>query len=87
MDEQGTPYISYYDGRNGVLKVAYRKDRKWVSEVVDQGFAGFTSSLQIYDGTIWLTYSGGPSGGLRFARRRLTTSALETHPPERTTQK
>ena len=71
LDEHDTPYISYYDGKSGVLKIAYRKEQKWLTEVVDRGFVGFTSSLQIHDGTIWLTYSGGPGGGLKFARRRL----------------
>jgi len=71
LDEQGTPYISYYDAKIGVLKVAYPQQQKWMTEVVDSGFAGFTSSLQIYDGTIWVTYSGGPAAPLRFARRSL----------------
>lgn len=77
LDEQGNPYISYYDSETGVLKVAHRQGQKWVSEVVDGGFAGFTSSLQIHDGTIWLTYSGGAGQGLRFARRTVVSSDPE----------
>jgi hypothetical protein len=87
LDEHGTPYISYYDGKNGVLKVAYQKEQRWVSEVVDDGFAGFTNSLQIHGGTIWLTYSGGPGGGLRFARRPLTPPAIETQSKEQSARK
>ena len=71
LDERDTPYISYYDAKIGVLKVAYPQQQKWTIEVVDSGFAGFTSSIQIYDGTIWVTYSGGPGAPLRFARRSL----------------
>ena len=66
-----TRRISAITTARAACKVAYRKEQKWFSEVVDQGFVGFTSSLQIHDGTIWLTYSGGPGGGLKFARRRL----------------
>ena len=81
LDEQGTPYISYYDVRAGVLKVAHRKDQKWLSEVVDSGFAGFTSSLQIHEGTIWLTYSSGNGSGLKFARRRIESPDSEARLP------
>lgn len=69
LDDRGTPYVSYYDPKRGVLTLGYRDGQRWITEIVDDGFAGFTSSLQIHDGTIWITYSGGPGGGLKFARR------------------
>ena len=69
LDENGSPYISFFDSGSTVLKVAYRKDQKWRTETVDTG--GFTSSIQIHAGTIWVTYSAGPGGGLKFARRNL----------------
>jgi hypothetical protein len=72
LDENGTPYISYYDSRNGLLKVAHKNGQGWVAEVVDTDLAGFTSSMQICNGMIWVTYSGGPRGGLRFAHRPVT---------------
>jgi hypothetical protein len=80
LDERGNPYISYYDGQTGILKVAYRNGGRWISEIVDRDFAGYTSSLQINAGIIWITYSGGPGGGLRFARRHLPVTALENEP-------
>ena len=80
LDDQGEPYISFFDAKHGVLKVAYRKDQKWLSEIVDTGSAGFTSSIQIHEGMIWVTYSAGPGGGLKFARR------LESPGPETRSQ-
>lgn len=71
LDAEGNPYLSYYDAGIGVLKVAWRKNGQWVHEVVDQNFAGFTSSLQIYDGTIWVTYEDEGSRSLKCARRLL----------------
>jgi hypothetical protein len=38
LDDNGTPYISYYDAKIGVLKLAYRKGNKWFSEIVDSEF-------------------------------------------------
>jgi hypothetical protein len=67
LDEQGKPYISYFDGGAGLLKVAHVVNDKWVTEVVDR-YSGFTSSLQIRQGRIWLTYSDA-NGRLKFARR------------------
>jgi hypothetical protein len=87
LDDQGTPYISYYDVRAGVLKVAHRKDQKWYSEVVDSGFAGFTSSLQIYEGTIWLTYASGNGSGLKIAKRRIESPDSEARMLNRTVAK
>jgi hypothetical protein len=87
LDEHGAPYISFFDRGIGVLKVAYRKDQKWLSEVVDTGSAGFTSSIQIHEGTIWLTYSAGPGGGLKFARRPLAPPAPEIQPQGRSVPK
>jgi hypothetical protein len=76
LDDQGNPYISYYDVGSGILKVAHRKDQKWVAEVVDRNFTGFTSSLQIDRGTIWLTYADEAGGGLKCARRSLELSSI-----------
>jgi hypothetical protein len=78
LDEQGKPYISYYDEGKGLVKVAHQTERGWISEVVDGGLAGLNSSIQIRDGTIWLTYSAGPHGGLKFARRRLDPTGSQT---------
>jgi hypothetical protein len=72
IDNNGNPYVSYYDGGRGLLKVASRKDQTtWVREIVDQNFSGFNSSLQIHDGTIWLTYADESGHRLKCARRSL----------------
>ena len=71
LDERNNPYITYFDSARGVLKLAYKKGEKWMAETVDEGFAGFTSSVQVYEGVIWITYSRGIGGGLKFARRRI----------------
>lgn len=71
VDDDGHPYISYYDAGLGVLKLAHLNGQKWVTEVVDENLAGFTSSLQITNGTVWLTYADENSAGLKFAYRPL----------------
>jgi hypothetical protein len=71
LDSRGNPYISYYDAGLGLLKVAHLSENKWVTEVVDQNYTGYTSSLQIAQGYIWVTYADEASGRLKFARRLL----------------
>lgn len=71
LDDEGRPYISYYDVWSGILKLAHRKGSKWVTEVVERGSAGLQSSLQLDHGTIWLTYADEGSGELKFARKPL----------------
>jgi hypothetical protein len=75
LDENGTPYISYYDAGAGLLKVAHQQGNRWVAEIVDQNFAGLNNSLQIYQGTLMLTYTDESSGAVKFARRTLERSA------------
>ena len=67
LDEDGTPYISYYDAGRGVLKVAHREAQKWVVETVDSNFSGFTSSLQISGGVLWVSYADESGGGVKVA--------------------
>jgi hypothetical protein len=74
LDEEGNPYLSYYDAGAGVLKVAYKLNGKWVTETVDQNSNGFTSSLQIGQGSIWMTYSDASGRSLQFAYRELGPS-------------
>jgi hypothetical protein len=71
LDDAGNLYISYFDAGAGLLKLAHKEGRQWVTETVDRGFAGFTNSLQICQGAIWLTYSDQSRKDLKFARRML----------------
>lgn len=71
LDSAGNPYISYYDAGSGVLKLAHRVARQWYTEVVDRNYAGFTNSLQIHEGTIWITYADQLRKDLKFARRMI----------------
>lgn len=75
VDEDGRPYITYYDGRYGQLHLAHKHGTGWGVEIVDGGFAGATSSLQIDHGVIWITYADESNHQLKVARR-----TLETHP-------
>ncbi len=70
-DGHGNPYVSYYDAGLGVLKVAHLQDGRWVPEVVADNFAGFTNSMQIRGGTIYLTFRDDTNQQLKFAFRRL----------------
>jgi hypothetical protein len=80
LDDAGNPYVSYYDAGTGVLKVAHQVNGRWVAEIVDDEFAGFTSSMQIANDTIWLVY--GDEGGerLRFAHRPIKPPAPAMSP-------
>jgi hypothetical protein len=69
LDDDGNPYIGYYDAKKGLLKVAHRVAQKWMVNAVDGNGAGFTSSLQIYKGTIWISYADEANGALKVARR------------------
>lgn len=82
LDQHGNPYVSYYDAGLGVLKVAHERDGRWVAEVVDQNFAGYTSSLQIYNDTIWVSYADESSGGLKVAHRPIDGAGSMAQEPE-----
>ena len=78
VDENGAPYITYHDGNPGLLKIAYRRGSKWFIEVVDTDSAGFTSSVQVSNGSVWITYMAEPGPGvqaLKCARARVEESA------------
>jgi len=80
LDEEGNPYLSYYDSGRGVLLLAHREGKNWVAETVDQNFAGYTSSIQIDRQTIFVTY-GDRAGALKVARRPLEVqSAVQEGP-------
>jgi len=78
VDAEGNPYLSYYDARGGVLKLAYRQDGKWIGELLDENYAGFTSSLAIDRDTLWVAYGDSLSGALKVAHRRLRAQVERT---------
>jgi hypothetical protein len=75
VDEAGNPYISYYDAGLGTLKLVYRKDGRWKMETVAENFAGFTSSLQISGGAVYVTFRDDSTQQLQFAFRPLQEPA------------
>jgi hypothetical protein len=81
LDPDGNPYISYFDERGGILKVAHRRDGKWLAEVLDQNFAGFTSSLAIDHGTVWVSYADKLGAALKVASRPLEAMPAPPSPP------
>ncbi len=81
VDEQGEPYIGYYDSGQGLLKIAYRQGTKWAIEIVDSG-AGFTSSLQLHDGVLWISYADEAGMGLKVARREIAPRNASSSPKE-----
>jgi hypothetical protein len=73
LDEKGTPYVSYYDAARGELRVAHKEGAQWKSELVDDNFSGFTSSIKIDHGQIFLTYYDISNFSLKCARRPLVS--------------
>jgi hypothetical protein len=82
LDDQGTPYIGYYDFGRGVLKLAHQVRQGWVTEVVDGNFAGFTSSIDIKQGNIWVSYADEGGEGLKVAHRQLGSGATPSVDPQ-----
>jgi hypothetical protein len=68
LDEESHPYISYHDAGQGTVRLAYRDGSQWMREVVDGGGVGFTSSVQVHAGTIWISYADMANNGLKVAR-------------------
>jgi hypothetical protein len=73
IDDEGEPYVSYFDAGRGVLKLAHRKADKWFIEILDQNVAGATSSIQIAAGSVWVTYADEGGQSLKCARRPLAS--------------
>ena len=71
LDSKGNPHISYYDSKAGILKVAHAERGRWLVETLDENFAGFTSSVAIFDDTIWVAYSDETNSALKVAHRSL----------------
>ncbi len=69
FDDQQRPYMGYYDAGRGILKLARLDGQKWTFETVDGGYSGFTSSMDIKEGDIWISY-GSEASGLKVARSR-----------------
>jgi hypothetical protein len=78
IDEAGRPYMGYYDAGYGQLRLAHKEGAKWKIEVVDGGFVGFTNSLQIDRGVIWITYADETNQQLKVARRPLGAPNIDS---------
>lgn len=80
LDESGNVYLTYYDAGKGTLTMAARTDGKWHREIVDSGSVGFTSSVQVANGWLWIVYPDEASGVLKCARKPLFKAAGESKP-------
>jgi hypothetical protein len=78
VDEQGRPYVGYFDPGRGSLRLAHRDQDKWAIETVDINGSGFTSSLQVDQGVIWMSYADETAGSLKVAMRDLHSPILTT---------
>lgn len=71
LDNDGQPYIGFYDSGKATLQVIHPDGKKWVLETVDSNGVGFTSSMQIDKGEIWISYADDANGGLKVAHREI----------------
>lgn len=67
ITEDGQPYIGYFDGIRRVLRIAHKEGDKWLVETVDSEAGGFTSSLQVGQGHVWVSYTDEKNAGLKVA--------------------
>jgi hypothetical protein len=84
LDNEGRAYVTYYDAGRQALKLAFRDHDRWVAGIIDPDHSGFTSSAQIADGEIWISYAS-EAGGVKVAH----TSVKALHdqvPPEQAQQ-
>ena len=85
LDEQGRPFVSYYDAARGTLKVAWKDGQRWMTAQIDSN-AGFASSLQIYKGALWISYSDQGNSGLKVAHWALPPATLVPPSPPPATE-
>jgi hypothetical protein len=81
LDEFGNPYVSYYDYGRGILKIASRRNGQWYNETLAGNYSGYTSSLQIHDNMLWVSFADDGGASVKVARRPLDTPALPPVPP------
>lgn len=72
VDAKGRPYLSYYDSGRGILRVAHWNGSAWMAETVDENACGFTSSLQLDRGMLWVSYTDLGNRAIKVAHRVLT---------------
>lgn len=83
FDENGQLYMSYYDGGRGSLKVAHRVgEQKWEVQTVESNGAGFSSSIQIDRGTLWMSYTDDMNRTFKVARVPLERTQTSASVPE-----
>ena len=73
IDDDDRPYLGYYDAGQGLLKIAHSEapGRPWMVEAIDENGAGFTNSMQISQGTLWVSYADENRMALKVARKTL----------------
>jgi hypothetical protein len=83
LDEEERPFISYYDFGAGSVKIAYRDGNRWMGETIDSGGCGFTSSIQVHEGAVWVSYADDVNHGLKVAHGEIKIAGSEAQPASR----
>jgi hypothetical protein len=77
VDDRGNPFITYYDAARGTLKLAYKQGpARWAVEALESNAAGFASSIQLHNGTIWIAYGDDGGQGVKIATSDLASRTV-----------
>jgi hypothetical protein len=79
LDEEGEAYLGYHDAGRGSLKLAHKEGSRWIAETIDGNGSGFTSSVDVTNDAVWISYTDEGGGGVKVAHARLSDVRAAGH--------